>query len=155
MLRWRIFGAAVAVIALVAVPTSGAGRSGVAATPCSKTFSLASSQDQGSGDNVIRAMASSSSKDVWAAGSFFNPNTGLNQTLIEHSINGTNFSILPSPNVAGDSNFLTGVVDLSPTNVWFVGDSVKDSGGNFVSSSTLVIHFDGHTSTIVSTPNVI
>src|SRR5439155_2648324 len=57
------------------------------------------------------------------------------------------WSIVPSPNVAGESNALTGVTVVSATDVWAVGTRVSAT-----SARGLAEHWDGSSWSIVPTP---
>ncbi len=56
--------------------------------------------------------------DIWAVG--FSGSSTLPQTLVEHW-NGSQWSIVPSPNVGTNLNSLNGVTVVSANNVWAVG----------------------------------
>lgn len=87
----------------------------------------------------LRRVASSGPDDVWAVGHFW-PN-GLYypplQTLTEHW-DGNEWTIVPSPNVDGQSNRLTDVAVLSKADAWAVGWSMEQ----YV-SHPLLQHWDG------------
>ncbi len=88
--------------------------------------------------------ASNSANDVWAVGN--SSSSGFLSTLTEHW-NGSTWSVVPSPNVAGTNNALNGVVALGANNVWAVGYS----GSGFF--STLTEHWNGSGWSIVSSPD--
>jgi hypothetical protein len=94
-----------------------------------------------------------SAKDAWAVG-FYPHNIPITtaQTLIEHW-NGTNWSIVPSPNTKFAGNVLSGVVAISSSDVWAVGNSSNDASVN--ASRTLIEHWDGFRWRIVPSPNVV
>ncbi len=93
-----------------------------------------------------------STKDAWAVGSSSPRSDGnSSQTLIEHW-NGTNWSIVPSPNTKFVSNQLSGVVAISSGDAWAVGSSSNDANSNV--SRTLIEHWDGTQWSIVPSPNV-
>jgi hypothetical protein len=79
--------------------------------------------------------------NVWAVGQRLNGN-GIFQTLIEHW-NGTQWKIVPSPNIGTGNNTLFGVTALSSTNAWAVG--VYDAG-------SLVVHWNGKLWQVVPSP---
>src|SRR5262245_2582841 len=64
------------------------------------------------------AIAVVSANDIWAVGSV-RPTT-YSQTRTEHW-DGTQWSIVPSPNVGTGHNYLTGVAAVTTNNVWAVG----------------------------------
>jgi hypothetical protein len=91
-------------------------------------------------------VAALSTNDVWAVGHYINQ--GFFQTIVEHW-NGTNWTIVPSPNVDG-SGVLMAVTTLSPTNVWAVG-YYRRLGA--YEKRTLVEHWDGTSWSVVPSPN--
>ena len=88
------------------------------------------------------------SDDVWAVGSGENGNTY--STLVEHW-NGSAWTIVPSPNVAGTTvDFFNGASHSSPDNVWAAGQYSTSVTGPY---STLVEHWNGSTWSIEPTQN--
>jgi hypothetical protein len=103
----------------------------------------------GAGTNILYGVAASSSKNIWAVGTYVNK-SGVNQTLIEQW-NGISWKVVSSPNVAGStSDVLTGVAASSPTDAWAVGSYTNSSGIN----QTLTEQWNGKSWSIVSSPNV-
>jgi hypothetical protein len=94
----------------------------------------------------LDAVAAASPNDVWAVG--YSQQTGSSpfQTLVEHW-NGGTWSIVPSPNAIDGWSLLTGVLAISPNNVWAVG---YNQPGN-ASFAPLVEHWDGTSWIIVAT----
>jgi hypothetical protein len=81
--------------------------------------------------------------NVWAAGEL------AFGTLAEHW-DGSSWSVVPSPNVAGSTlDFFSAVSARSATNVWAVGASDVGASG-----STLAEHWDGASWSIVPSQNV-
>ena len=102
-------------------------------------------------DNELLGVAAISESDVWAVGWSQEPNAPpfIKRTLIEH-FDGTAWSIVPSPNPAGDTQtVLYSVSGTSANDVWAVG-STHD--GNFP-SRTLIQHWDGTRWSIVPSPS--
>jgi hypothetical protein len=89
-----------------------------------------------------------SANDIWSVGQAAN-NNGVFKTLIEHW-NGTQWNIVPSPNVGSNNNFLYSVTTVSATDVWAVGTSSNKSNND----RTLTMHWDGTQWNVVSSPNV-
>ena len=89
-----------------------------------------------------------SANDIWSVGSAAN-NNGLFQTLIEHW-NGTQWNIVPSPNVGSNNNFLYSVTAISANDVWAVGTSTDSSNND----RTLTLHWDGTQWSVVPSPNI-
>ncbi|HLH62517.1 MAG TPA: hypothetical protein VKV20_12605 [Ktedonobacteraceae bacterium] len=95
--------------------------------------------------DVLDGVAAAAANDIWAVG--YENTGGLDSTLIEHW-DGTSWSIIASPNVAGTSNRLNAVSVISSTDVWAVGYS----GAN--ASQTLIENWNGTSWSIVPSPNV-
>ncbi|HEX3269113.1 MAG TPA: hypothetical protein VHR15_00590 [Ktedonobacterales bacterium] len=97
------------------------------------------------GNTVVSPLASVTaiaSNDVWAVGS-----ADLNTitTLIEHW-DGTQWSIIPSPNTGAEQNKLFGVSGVAANDVWAVGSYFDRV--NTVTGGPLVEHWDGASWTI-------
>lgn len=86
--------------------------------------------------------------DVWAVGSY-GISSGVGNTLVEHW-DGTQWSIVNSPNLGPRSNQLFDVSALSSSDVWAVGYYCCISTGPSVN---LAMHWDGVQWSIVNTPN--
>jgi hypothetical protein len=86
----------------------------------------------------LRAVRAVSTNDVWAVGSSFSNATGF-QTLIEHW-NGTQWSVMPSPNPGAPSNdnTLLGLAVTSANDAWAVGTSSTGT-----TDHTLILHWNG------------
>jgi hypothetical protein len=94
----------------------------------------------------LNAVAAVASNNVWAVGSWDNPNTSKTQTLIEHW-DGVSWKTVSSPNQANVHNVLLGVAAVSANDVWAVGNW---SIGNYY---PLIEHWDGSAWSIAQTPN--
>ena len=93
-----------------------------------------------------------SANDVWAVGNhYIHGSSGPVHTLIEHW-DGTQWSVVKSANVQSSDDNLGGVVALSPTNVWAVGQFSQLGGAG--NAQTLVEHWDGTQWSVVPSPNV-
>lgn len=97
--------------------------------------------------NWLVDVSGSSPSDVWAAGSYWDE-TQQRRTLLMHW-DGSQWTVVPSPNVAGKENLLNGVTVLSPSEAWAVGSSLDAS----FSGRTLIQRWDGASWTIVPSPN--
>lgn len=86
-----------------------------------------------------------SSTDVWAVGDA----DYSSETLILHW-DGTHWSRVPSPNPSSDTNELSGVSAVSPTEAWAVGVEGTFFGPGY---RTLILHWDGNTWSRVMSPN--
>jgi len=110
---------------------------------------VASPSESGADNSTLAAVASVSSNDVWAVGNY-QEGGGAYQwnTLTEHW-DGTRWSIVGSPNVAGaEANYLIGVAAVSTTDVWAVGYSEID----LEIDVPLIEHYDGQSWTIIPSP---
>jgi hypothetical protein len=87
------------------------------------SWSVVSSPSPGSWSNNLAGVSVISAGNVWAVGSYQNFGGPL-QTLVEQW-NGTDWSMVPSPNSSGsNTNSLSGVAAVSPNDVWAVGNYV-------------------------------
>jgi len=109
---------------------------------CGAAWKVVPSSNVGTKWNYLWDVTAVSANDVWSVG-YYQNNGGPYQTLIEHW-DGTNWSIVPSPNKAGD-NQLRGVAAVSANDIWAVG---YGGGG------TLIEHWNGTNWSIVPNPNV-
>jgi hypothetical protein len=90
--------------------------------------------------------------DVWAVGLIFAAYgiSPYDRTLTLHW-SGSNWAIIPSPNVEGQHNQLQDIDILSPGNGWAVGSS----GDNSTGFSPLILRLNGSVWSIVPTPNLV
>lgn len=93
-------------------------------------------------NSLLNAVAAVATNDVWVVG-MRTVNTAP-QTLTEHW-NGTQWHIIPSPNVPGVNNALDGGAAVAAHDVWAVGFSNP--------GRTLTEHWNGATWTIIPSPN--
>ena len=107
-------------------------------------WSVVSSPTTGYGDG-LSALAVISAKDIRAVGS---SNAGGN-TLSEHW-NGTQWSVVSTPNAGSYYNHLNGVVALSTSNVWAVGDEANQGSAG----QSLIEHWNGSQWSVVKSANV-
>src|SRR5947209_10737247 len=110
-------------------------------------WSVVASPSPGPSVNDLNGVASISSNDVWAVGDFINA-SGASQTLIEHW-NGTQWSIVASPNPSAFHNVLRGVTAISTNDVWAVGwfNNAQDI------PRTLIEHWNGSSWIVVTSKN--
>jgi hypothetical protein len=85
---------------------------------------------------------------VWAVGHFRNSG-GPFQTLIEHW-NGSQWKVIPSPNVLASDNSLRGVAAVSANNIWAVGWYFNTNSGTL---QTLIEHYNGSAWSLFFTMN--
>ena len=98
--------------------------------------------------SFLEGVAVVSANDVWAVGLNYDLNSGNQRTLVEHW-DGTQWNIVPSPNVNQHDNYLTAVSAVSANNVWAVGLYEPFSGPL---NRPLIEHWDGAQWSIVSAP---
>ena len=108
------------------------------------------SPNAGIDNNDLHGVAVELSGNAWAVGSYFDPRTGSSRTLIERW-NGSNWNIMPSPNVGKGDNRLSGVTVELSGNAWAVGEYFNRVLGNF---QTLIEHWDGRSWQVVPSLNV-
>src|SRR5205823_4097488 len=82
-------------------------------------WSAVSSPSPGDYSNGFFAIAAVSANDVWAVGADSSTTTNY-QTLTEHW-DGTQWSVVPSPNVSTYNHSLSGVAAIATNDVWAVG----------------------------------
>ena len=110
-------------------------------------WSIVPNPNPGSKSYFIKAVSAVSTNDVWDVGFTADKNGNNHKTLTEHW-NGSQWSIVPSPNAGTQDNFLEGVVAISTSNVWAVGLAISSSGG-----FTLILHWNGTQWNVVPSPN--
>lgn len=110
---------------------------------------ISSPNESGADDSALVSVAAAATNDVWAVGNY-QAGGGQYQwnTLVEHW-DGTQWSIVESPNVAGaDENYLNAVTAVSSSDVWAVGYSNM----NAEIDVPLIEHYDGTAWSIVQSP---
>ncbi len=111
-------------------------------------WKIVASPNAASMDNFLYGVAGVSANDIWAVGATGNAGQGPLQTLIEHW-DGTQWSIVSSPNSSLPINQLRGVTAISANNVWAVGSGSMLGGP----TQTLIEHWDGTKWSVVASPN--
>ena len=119
-------------------------------------WSVVASPSPGLGQKTLLGVTALAPNDAWAVGFFVE---AANQdrpqkTLIEHW-DGTNWKVVPSPNVGGPntqtmSNQLRGVVAVSASDVWAFGDTDAFGPSKI---TNLVLHWNGTAWAIVPSPD--
>jgi hypothetical protein len=120
-------------------------------------WKLVATPNVGEGTNKLNAVVALAPNDVWAVGfstPMAPPKQSTTQTLIEH-FDGTNWAVVPSPNVgsnsANQSNRLLGLTANSATDIWAFGSYFPADGSGH--QRTLLLHFDGNSWTVASSPS--
>lgn len=102
------------------------------------------------GNGVLWSVAQiGSTGNVWAAGTYFNAHSGLNQTLIAYW-NGESWKMVPSPNVANTNNIFFGVSSFNSSSAWAVGLTFNN---NSSINHALTVFWNGTSWKIVSNPD--
>ena len=99
----------------------------------------------GDQQNILQAVSMPSPGKAWAVGDFINGKFHQH-TLIEH-FDGTEWSVVSSPNPGALQNILYGVAAITDTDVWAVG-AFQDANGLW---HTLAEHWDGAKWSVVDT----
>jgi hypothetical protein len=95
--------------------------------------------------NELHGVSALAENDVWAVGVSYNTGRTLGSSLIEHW-NGTQWSVVPSPNPSSTLNILYGAAAVATNDVWAVGFAPTASGGE------VIMHWDGAAWTVVPNP---
>ncbi len=114
------------------------------------SWSVVSSPNVGTSNNVLSGVSAIAANDVWAVGRYDNVGSTAEQTLTEHW-DGSSWSVVSSPNVGTGNNVLSGVSAIVANDVWAVG--YYFNSGSFA-DQTLTEHWDGSSWSVVSNPNV-
>jgi hypothetical protein len=112
-------------------------------------WTIVDSPNPGTGGNYLQATAKIlTAADVWAVGYYYEG--GHPHTLIERW-DGTNWNVVPSPNIGTIGNSLFGVSGVYADNVWAVGAySLNNQTGTL---QTLIEHWDGNAWNVIASPN--
>ena len=114
------------------------------------SWSVVSSPNKGTDNNLLYSVSSISATDIWAVGFYVTSSGGVSvaKTLTEHW-NGSSWRVVGSPNASPSINHLSGVIALSPGNVWAVGFSLTNDNPR----QTLIERWNGSSWSIVPSPN--
>jgi hypothetical protein len=109
--------------------------------------------------STLTAISARSAGDIWAVGSY-SIRTGIvgdTFTLTMHW-NGSAWTIVSSPNpgirssLNGAGQVLNGVVEISPTDAWAVGNTIDTVSGSFQPDKPLALHWDGAAWSVAALP---
>jgi len=139
---------AVTMLSACDVWAAGAGGSGTLIEHWTggSSWTVVPSPDPGGGFNFLTSIRGVSPADIWAVGSYSNPDGSTIKGLILHW-NGTRWLQSPSPN-PGNFTQLTGVRAVSANDAWAVGTATTDHV-----TQTLILHWDGKTWTQTPSPS--
>ena len=122
-----------------------------AASASCGTWRIVASPNPGPGGNGLQAVATVSPTNVWAVGfQVMGGSKGgaVTQTLVEH-FNGSQWSVIPSPNVSASYNTLQAIAAVSANDIWAVG---YDDTSNGI-QQTLILPYNGATWSVFPTTN--
>jgi hypothetical protein len=111
-------------------------------------WSIVPSPNASTFDNELLEVAAVAANDVWAVGYYSINGSSMHATLVEHW-DGTQWSIVPSPNLGYYHNALSGISALSSNDIWAVGSYAHDHD---TPHQTLVEHWDGSQWTAIFSP---
>ncbi|MGB8344370.1 MAG: hypothetical protein WCD86_05770 [Ktedonobacteraceae bacterium] len=113
------------------------------------SWSIISSPNTGTPNNLIAAITAISTSDAWVVGSADTTNGQNTQPLLEHW-NGTQWKLVtaPTPSQTVDNSF-TSVAALSATSIWVVGSSYTTSQ----TTVTLTEHLSGTKWSVIASPS--
>jgi len=115
------------------------------------SWSQASSQAVDHADNVVlNGVGVLSGSNAWTAGYYDNDNRVLSQALTKHW-DGSAWSIVSTPNIGENANYIDAVAAESSSDVWAVGYHDNPGTGP---KRTLIEHWDGTSWSVVTSPNV-
>ncbi|HVG00268.1 MAG TPA: S-layer homology domain-containing protein [Chloroflexia bacterium] len=117
---------------------------------CSPDWQIWPSANVDKGNSMLSGVSAVSANDVWAVGAYVPAGTDPKfKTLIMHW-NGLEWTVVPSPNVGGDDNYLNGVFAYASDDVWAVG-YYKDTNAN--ARRTFTVHWNGSNWSTITSPN--
>lgn len=102
--------------------------------------------------NHLASVSALSANDVWAAGSYIH-SSGKWQTLVMHW-DGTAWTILPTPNLLLENNYLQSISVLSTNDIWAAGYSCVNNCSGFGGERTFTMHWNGTDWSIIPTPDL-
>ncbi len=114
------------------------------------TWVQQSSPDAGTSENYLYGVDAKSASDVWAVGNYDNGAGSVREPLTLHW-NGSSWTVVSSPGVGANENYLYGVTAISSSDAWAVGDYNDSAGGV---EQTLTLHWNGSAWSVVTSPNV-
>ncbi|HMA36630.1 MAG TPA: S-layer homology domain-containing protein [Chloroflexia bacterium] len=102
----------------------------------------------GTGGSTLQAVSARASNDVWAVGQYRPTPGAALQTLTLHW-DGSQWSVVASPNAGSLDNHLLGVVAIAANDAWAVGYYTT----SLLPFHTLALHWNGTSWSTVSVPN--
>lgn len=111
-------------------------------------WTVVPSPNVGVWNNLLYDISAVSPDDIWAVGSYRSSLSAPEQMLTMHW-DGSDWTIIPSPNPGSSYNILRGVTAVSTDDVWAVG--YYDAGSN--PDQTMILHWNGSQWEIVPSAN--
>jgi hypothetical protein len=99
---------------------------------------------------ALSGLGGTSETDLWACGSF--RGGGGRHTLVQHW-DGSQWSIVPSPDGPRQTNWVTGIAAVDVSDVWMIGYSTDRDVGESL-SETLIERWNGRAWSMVPSPNL-
>ena len=116
---------------------------------CSPNWKIWPSDNTNTGISTLNAVAALAANDVWAVGGYIPSGaTSKYKTLIMHW-NGSEWSIVQSPNIGEDNNQLNAVFAYAANDVWAVG-YYRDATLN--ANRTFTVHWNGTNWSTITSP---
>ncbi len=106
-------------------------------------WSVVPSPNVGTTSNYLSRISASAANDAWAVG-YYTDSSTVDHNLTMHW-NGTAWSIVASPELAGSNNHLNNILALAPNDAWAVGGTQDDR--------TTTLHWNGTAWSIVPNAN--
>jgi hypothetical protein len=110
--------------------------------------------------STLSAISARSANDIWAVGSFSaGKGAQSNSFTLTMHWNGSAWKIVPSPNpgtpsaINGVGQTLSGVVEISPTDAWAVGNTIDTVSGSFQPDKPIALHWNGTAWSLTTVPN--
>src|SRR6266550_2864703 len=96
--------------------------------------------------NELHSVSALAENDVWAAGVSYNTERTSGSILIEHW-NGSQWSVVPSPNPSAFVNKINAIAAVSANDVWAVGTAPTPT------DTVLILHWNGAAWSVVPNPS--
>ena len=110
-------------------------------------WQIVASPNAGNQANELHGVAAAADNDAWAVGTAYSDNTFTkSRTLIEHW-DGTQWSVVKSPNTSASINILEAVAAVSANDVWAAGIGITG-----FSTTPVIEHWNGIAWSIVTNP---
>lgn len=114
------------------------------------SFAVVPSPNAPVGESVLTGVRASSATDAWAVGSSCCPGNNFGRGALTLHWNGSAWSVVPSLDTRFRDELLNGVIALSPSNAWAVGETKQSS---FRTGAPLILHWNGASWQSVAPPS--